>query len=641
MAAEASRSSSSSADSYVGSLISLTSKSEMRYEGVLYNINTDESSIGLQNVRSFGTEGRKKDGPQVPPSDKVYEYILFRGSDIKDLQVKSNPPVQTSPPINNDPAIIQSHYSRPASTPTSYPSAVNGSLTDVSSHTSQLAHPGSSFQGGLPLYQPGGNLGSWGPSPTPPGANGSGLPMPMYWQGFYGPPNGLPQLHQQSLLRPSSGLSMPPSMQPPLQYSGFNSSLQPGTSNLPGSNLPEYPSPLFTVNPSTNLLNLASTSLPPSTLSSALPPAPSSTLAPETLPISTQSKVPNVAPPTTTLSTNFPAPSTLIASAPEANAVLLPISNKPNATSGPTFPYQALSQPMSSILGSSSSSQTGTPTPSLVTPGQLLQSGLTAVSSSQSSPTTQKDVVVVQVSSSSEVTAPVPTEAQPPLLPLPQTSHAGQKGSSSHFNGPSFQSHQGYYRGRERGRGPTSSRSMTRFAEDFDFMAMNEKFRKDEVWGHLGKSNRSHQKNIEGDGIGSNEDDYQDEENAESPKCETNPVYNKDDFFDTLSCNALDQASNNGRTRFSEQMKIDTEVRLHLVSFQDIEAAEVGGGLAVVVVVLGAIIMEGVMAIWGGDVVEACPLVLDSVWCLHPVLGDNALLASMDDTDEGLIGLCL
>ncbi|KAK4423615.1 protein decapping 5 [Sesamum alatum] len=130
-----------------------------------------------------------------------------------------------------------SHYPRPTPPPTSLLTAPSGSLADHGSHCAQMGLPGPTFQSGLPLYQPGGNLNSWGPSP--PNANGNGLAMPMYWQGFYGTPNGLSQLPQQSLLRPPPGLSVPPSMQQ-MQFSGFNSSLPTAGSSLPTANLPDY-----------------------------------------------------------------------------------------------------------------------------------------------------------------------------------------------------------------------------------------------------------------------------------------------------------------------------------------------------------------------------------------------------------------
>ncbi|KAL2347353.1 hypothetical protein Fmac_001353 [Flemingia macrophylla] len=568
MASESASRSSSAADSYVGSLISLTSKSEIRYEGILYNINTEESSIGLRNaselcffqLRSFGTEGRKKDGPQIPPGDKVYEYILFRGSDIKDLQVKSSPPVQSTPQVNNDPAIIQSHYPCPVTTPTSLPSAVSGPLTDLGSQTSQLGLPGSNLQGPLPLYHPGGNIGSWGASPPAPNANGGRLAMPMYWQGYY----GAPQLHQQSFLRPPLGLPMPSSMQQALQYPNFSLPLPTVSSNLP-----ELPSSLLPVSTSTSSVTSASfpssnlppapSALPPapalSPASSTLSPVPSAALASEILPVSTTNKAPNISTSAAMLAANLPPLTSQTNSSSDINAIVPPISSKLNAISGSSLPYQTVSQLSPAVVGSSSTIHTETSAPSLVTPGQLLQPGPTIVSSAPSSQAPHKDVEVVQVSSSSssEPSLPVSAETQPPILPLPVTSRPSHR-----VGGAPTQTHHGYsYRGRGRGRGSGGLRPVTKFTEDFDFTAMNEKFKKDEVWGHLGKS-KSNSKDKDGE-ENSFDEDYQNDDNDDVSNFEVKPIYNKDDFFDSLSSNVHGNASQNGRTRYSEQIKIDTE----------------------------------------------------------------------------------
>lgn len=274
-------------------------------------------------------------------------------------------------------------------------------MTDLGSHSAQPGHPGSTFQSGPPLYQPGGNMGSWGPSPPPPNAGAGGLAMPMYWQGFYGAPNGLPQMQQQSLLRPPPGLAMPPSM-PQMQFSGFNSSLPTGGSSLQAPNFPEYPSSLM---PTTT--SLTSSSLPAATLPSTVPSLQPVAPVTETISSAISKKASVSAIPNSTLSASLPTLPPLSTS-PDVNPVVLPVSNKPNPVPSP-----ALSQSVSTIVE--------TPTPSLITPGQLLQSGPIDVPSTQSMQTSQRDVEVDQVvpAPPSEPPAPAKTEAQPPILPLP------------------------------------------------------------------------------------------------------------------------------------------------------------------------------------------------------------------------------
>ncbi|KAL8640353.1 MAG: hypothetical protein Q9228_002721 [Teloschistes exilis] len=92
------------------SRISLISKRDIRYVGTLHEINSENSTVALENVVSWGTEGRDPEN-EVPPSDTVYEYIVFRGSDVKDLRIEE-PPKENQPPkppqVPDDPAILGS-----------------------------------------------------------------------------------------------------------------------------------------------------------------------------------------------------------------------------------------------------------------------------------------------------------------------------------------------------------------------------------------------------------------------------------------------------------------------------------------------------------------------------------------------------
>ncbi|KAG7542245.1 Lsm14-like N-terminal [Arabidopsis thaliana x Arabidopsis arenosa] len=75
-------------EAYIGSFVTMISNNNLRYEGIVCFLNIQDSILGLQNVICYGTEGRNTNGFQVPPYNKVYEYILFNGNNFKEIIVK-------------------------------------------------------------------------------------------------------------------------------------------------------------------------------------------------------------------------------------------------------------------------------------------------------------------------------------------------------------------------------------------------------------------------------------------------------------------------------------------------------------------------------------------------------------------------
>ncbi|KAL0241505.1 hypothetical protein GEMRC1_006740 [Eukaryota sp. GEM-RC1] len=98
---------------FIGKPVSIITKSELRYEGILYTIDANAKAVALQNVRCFGTEGRGD--KQVPGVDDLHSYIVFSGSQIKECSLLEEEP------ILGDPAIV-SVGEEPTVTPVHEPS---------------------------------------------------------------------------------------------------------------------------------------------------------------------------------------------------------------------------------------------------------------------------------------------------------------------------------------------------------------------------------------------------------------------------------------------------------------------------------------------------------------------------------------
>ncbi|KAJ5032859.1 uncharacterized protein L3040_009450 [Drepanopeziza brunnea f. sp. 'multigermtubi'] len=177
---------------FLGARISLVSRSDIRYVGTLHEINSENSTVALENVSSFGTENRKENPDDyIPPSDSVYEYIVFRGSDVKDLRIEQTPAVKENKPpqVPNDPAILGSG-SRPTRQSQSKPLQTQRQASQGPPQQSQGQAPQPN-QG--PPPPPFGQQPHYPPFyPPPPAGWGRGGPPPPVPGGFPPMPYGAP-----------------------------------------------------------------------------------------------------------------------------------------------------------------------------------------------------------------------------------------------------------------------------------------------------------------------------------------------------------------------------------------------------------------------------------------------------------------
>ncbi|GAA95390.1 hypothetical protein E5Q_02044 [Mixia osmundae IAM 14324] len=109
---------------FIGSQISLISASNIRYRGTLTAIDPVAATLTLTNVTSLGTEGRQADpSREIPAGKDVYEYVLFKASEVKDISIEQQPPAAPAAQAPQDPAILTTTAPPQARPPAQQPQA--------------------------------------------------------------------------------------------------------------------------------------------------------------------------------------------------------------------------------------------------------------------------------------------------------------------------------------------------------------------------------------------------------------------------------------------------------------------------------------------------------------------------------------
>lgn len=180
---------------FLGCKISLISKCDIRYEGILYCVDAKESTIALSKVKSHGTENRAdpNSASWVAPKNDIYDIIIFRASDVKDLRVDA-----PEPPGLSDPAIISAHHSYPGQPSISSTSSFNTNSNNSSNQTTSLSNTNSGGNAASSTLNSNGSLSNntSGPSNT----SNKQHPKPLLPFLPTGPNNQESHQHQSSQL---------------------------------------------------------------------------------------------------------------------------------------------------------------------------------------------------------------------------------------------------------------------------------------------------------------------------------------------------------------------------------------------------------------------------------------------------------